>query len=1032
MAIITALVTATKVLASQGMKKAAISGAKGIVKKKAKNFVTGKGKKKKPAAIQKRNKGRGGYTSEPGAIVRTGSSVVTPIVEGISKSTQKSSSDTSSGGNGSISEQLIRILGLTKTIDGIVKSQYKTQKENTKQARTATEKEKKREREEEKESKGSGIMSGIGGAIGAAGQKSGILNFLTNILLGGLVVGLLKNFDKIDKAFTELGEGMDGILGGIKMFALTFVNAKPAIIKGFKKLKGFVKNAGSGVKSGFLRIGKSIKSLFAKTGNYLKKFIPETVKKSFAAARAAARAGTEAAKNAPRALSRLFGLDTRSDKLGASKKGLDKLIGGGKGAGSIGLTRNVNRIRAKHGDEAARMFQGLIDNGMDPKRAQKYLNKQIDAGKLVSSPMRGSAGGGIGGSQIVKGGLKQTGKRALIKFVGKGGAKVVLKTLSRIPIIGPLIVGVVSYLETGKLDQALFRAGGALVGGFLGTFIPIPVLGTLMGELIGEYVGDLFYTLIKGDGAAAVGQKLQDDLKGVLSAGKAATEWVGNGMKEFYKGVPKFKLPTLPTKFGIDLNNIAYGPLNALIKNLTGTGIQDIEFPNPIWWMNPTNIGEKLSLIQKSFFGGGDIKKAKVSEDKSVKPVMMSKSEFYNAGVEGTSLPDTYEEYKRQFTGTTESTSAADDVIPEAEAHSEGEGLGGSVTTNFDFNPGEGDKSRRIFLHWTAGSHSKAYPAYHTTFLGSGKAVRSTPYGQDKGSHTAEGNTNSVGLSVAAMGGAGVNENNFGSQPPTAAQLDAMTTEAAQLAYAWGWDASTVESNVRTHGEWERYATKNGILPGGPQRWDLDKLKQSDPDINVSKVLSSGGSKLRSMIKNKLAKLKSGGAPTKVGKPESQEPKVEPTSSTSTTEDQIRDVSASEAKVDDTSSSQTEKKEEYKPPDMGSRHWNEVAIGKNKGQGRRGELISPDTFPPEKDSSSSAQISAQSSPGSSTSGIEREAYYDDPEQGSTTVIPFPIESPMKQDSGGGGSSSGASGFSKSGMLNSYHKQQFLGSLYKQG
>ena len=50
MAIFTALVTATKVLASQGAKKAAVSAAKGVVKDKAKNFITGKGKKKKVSA----------------------------------------------------------------------------------------------------------------------------------------------------------------------------------------------------------------------------------------------------------------------------------------------------------------------------------------------------------------------------------------------------------------------------------------------------------------------------------------------------------------------------------------------------------------------------------------------------------------------------------------------------------------------------------------------------------------------------------------------------------------------------------------------------------------------------------------------------------------------------------------------------------------------------------------------------------------------------------------------------------------------
>ena len=1050
MAIITALVTATRVLASQGVKKAAVSGAKGLAKRKVKNFVTGKGKKKtKPGVSQRKGKGESRYTSAPGAIVRTGSSAVTPLVEGVSKTTQQSSSGESSGG-GSVSEQLTRILGLTKTIDGIVKTQYSNQKKNAQKARVSAEKEKKREREESLESKGGLGLGGIGAAIGKAGEKFGIWNFFKNILLGGLLVGLLKNWDKINLAFTQLGEGIEGTLGGLKLFALTFVNAKPAIIKGFKNLKGFVSKAGSKVKGGFLRIGKAIKGLFSKVGNYLKKFIPNIIKRSVNAARAAGRAAQEGARRAPRALSRLFGLDTRSNKLGASKGGLNKLIGGGKGAGSIGLTRNVKRIRAKHGDEAARMFQGLIDNGMDPERAQRYVNKQIDSKKLTSRPMKGSAGGGIGGSQLVKGGLKQTSKRALIKFVGKGGAKVVLKTLSRIPIIGPLIVGVVSYLETGKMDQALFRAGGALLGGFLGSFIPIPVLGTLMGELVGEYVGDLFYTLIKGGGPEALGKRLEEDLKSILSTGKKAVEWVGNGISKFYKGIPKVQFPDLSefevkipfTNFTkkINLNPFVYGPLNSLIKNTTGTGIQDLAFPNPIWWMNPLNIGEKVSLIQKSFFNGGEVKEGKVAKDDSSKSVTL-KGQSKQISEDAMYLQEGvgyFDSKTQRFLGKSKKQAEAtyrerqgDDAIPETEDHSEGEGLGGSVTTNFDFDPGKGDKSRRIFLHWSAGPHSKAFPAYHTTFLGSGKAVRGTPYGQDKGSHTAGANTNSVGLSVAAMGGAGVDENNFGSYAPTVAQLDAMTTEAAQLAYAWGWDAATVEKNVRTHGEWERYATQNGILPGDPQRWDLDKLKQSDPDIDTSKVLSSGGSKLRSMIKSKLAKLKSGKSSKKVDKSETQKaPKPAQTSSTSTTEDQIKDVSASEAKVDGATSSQT-KKEESKKPVVMKRHWNETRIGKNKTQGGSGEMTSPDTFPPAPVLPSPAEISAQqSSPGASTSGIEREASYDLPEEGSTSFVPFVI--PMQQGGESSSGSLGSSGSSKSSVLNSYHKQQILGSLFKQG
>ena len=87
-----------------------------------------------------------------------------------------------------------------------------------------------------------------------------------------------------------------------------------------------------------------------------------------------------------------------------------------------------------------------------------------------------------------------------------------------------------------------------------------------------------------------------------------------------------------------------------------------------------------------------------------------------------------------------------------------------------------------------------------------------------------------------------------------------MIYDAAKLAAEWGWSEGTIDSNDRTHGEWERYATRNGILEGAPQRWDVDKLRQSDPNIDTSKVLSHGGNELRNRIKQKLRELKNQGS----------------------------------------------------------------------------------------------------------------------------------------------------------------------------
>jgi murein DD-endopeptidase MepM/ murein hydrolase activator NlpD/muramidase (phage lysozyme) len=158
-------------------------------------------------------------------------------------------------------------------------------------------------------------------------------------------------------------------------------------------------------------------------------------------------------------------------------------------------------------------------------------------------------------------------------------------------------------------------------------------------------------------------------------------------------------------------------------------------------------------------------------------------------------------------------------------------------------------KNKKIFLHWSAGDYNTPYPAYHSIVLGSGKKVQNAPYDKDKSGHTAGGNANSVGLAVAAA--AGATEDNV-KTPPTPKQLDVMTSEAANLAKGWGWTAANVDSNVRTHGEWERYAVPAGILPPPVRRWDLDRLSNSDK-------FGSGGPKLRAMIKSKMSAMGVGG-----------------------------------------------------------------------------------------------------------------------------------------------------------------------------
>ena len=170
----------------------------------------------------------------------------------------------------------------------------------------------------------------------------------------------------------------------------------------------------------------------------------------------------------------------------------------------------------------------------------------------------------------------------------KGAMPAVKGFFGRIPILGPLIVGIVSLMSGEPPGQALFKAIGAALGGALGTFIPIPILGTLLGETIGVFVGDLMYHLvIKRDPKAAF-KMLKDTLMGIFgfltkipiigdlirivqkggnilfnfgkwvfleaipwatakigNIGKILGEWIGSGVERWKSTFPMFEIPNV-------------------------------------------------------------------------------------------------------------------------------------------------------------------------------------------------------------------------------------------------------------------------------------------------------------------------------------------------------------------------------------------------------------------------------------------------------------------------------------------------------
>ena len=545
-----------KMLASQGVKQAAVQTAKGAaknaVKNKAKNFVTGKGKKKgkkgKGGALVKSGDRQGsGGGGGGGSIVATTPMVGNYRVEQPPQKPDEVGKPTKVSYE-TINNQLDSIIGLTSVLKKTSAAKMQTAINRRKAERKAAEKEKKRLRESLLEA-GKGAAGMIGGALAPITKAFDPLKFFTNILFGSLLMWILTNGSKIT-AFLKMTLALFNNAGNLLRFGLKGLGkAFRAGLKLIGKLGSPIIKAGRALKKVFSKVGPKIGKAFGKLGRGLVNFglgILNRIKDG-------GRALLNLPGKAVNALKGALGGGKANKGKFSPNKGLNKLLGEGgstRAAGtasrSAGKMSNATRsIRLKHGDEAARMYQGMIDNGVKPSRASKYVTEAISKGKLTSQPLQGLARQ-TGGSQLLKGGVGRSTNRIIAKVGGKNALKMTkaLKgALGRIPIVGPLITLIVSLLdpEVG-VSQALFRTAGAVVGGFLGTFIPIPVVGTLMGEIIGEYVGDLTYIAMNGGGVEAVGAKMKEDIEGVLKVGEAALAWAGDGFSRLYEGLPRINL----------------------------------------------------------------------------------------------------------------------------------------------------------------------------------------------------------------------------------------------------------------------------------------------------------------------------------------------------------------------------------------------------------------------------------------------------------------------------------------------------------
>ncbi len=810
---------------AKGAAKKALSRGKN---KKQSQFIQG------PTQVQEQGKGN--------AIVLRSNTALIPAASIPARNNKTQVSGPSKSGPGTLE----RIDKEVLEIRNLLGKSIKEEKNNVRTKKKLYEKEARESKEKKLESKsgvGSGIGAGLKRLVPGGGIVDAIQNFIFSIIAGKILIFLLENRETVFNIVKGLAAATEFIidLGG------KVLNGIISLVDGAYSITDAIGKEIEGVG------GEDAEKEYNKFLGTFNKFLNLAI--ILAMSGVPGSIGGMTPKGKPSQLPKGKPVPTSS-----------------KTTEYMNRSRQAKLFERKYGNDAGRAYQNAYDDaiksGKTPSqaatRAKANVDKMIRNKRFVTKPSGPGLGTGTGGRPasgraggVFRRGLGRSGSRLQTRMMGRGarlgvnraGARLASKfarvssgPLGRIPIIGPLMIGIASYMEDAdgdgqpdkNLSKALFKAGGSALGGFLGSFIPIPFLGTLIGTLAGEYVGDLMYTLLKGGGISAVGNRLKKDILKIVNGTKLFSEWMMKGITN----IQKQKGPEI---------DLSWVPLSNFGK---------IKIGGWATLLDPKNIlnGASFNVLRKAFFSESDTEAQGSTYSKT-----------QNDDGRGNSDSEGDESRSGGGAKPTVTSGSGRRSIPSGN---------GAITKvpfgDSNFSPGKTrGKSTQIYLHWTGGTYNdtSASYGYHSIFAGDGSIHRNKDY-DVTGGHTEGKNSNSVGLSLAAMGGEGVDWDKFGSYPVTHEQLNAMTAEAARLAIKWGWSEGDINKNVWTHAE-----AGSGLDPRGLSG-HLDKDGDGSPDnygpsmwggsvarwdlLNVTEgaEMGSGGSVARDMIKKHFRNFK--------------------------------------------------------------------------------------------------------------------------------------------------------------------------------
>ena len=156
------------------------------------------------------------------------------------------------------------------------------------------------------------------------------------------------------------------------------------------------------------------------------------------------------------------------------------------------------------GATASSMMRGGSNTGLDYRRGYDFAGNKLRSNASISR-FNASHARIISGKGNLIDHARMFARGSGGKMIGKLGFKSLFKFLSpilkRIPIFGGLLNFGISLALGESVGRAAAKSVGMLLGGALGSLIPIPGVGTLAGGILGDYVGGILYDAIVGDKA---------------------------------------------------------------------------------------------------------------------------------------------------------------------------------------------------------------------------------------------------------------------------------------------------------------------------------------------------------------------------------------------------------------------------------------------------------------------------------------------------------------------------------------------------